>query len=97
MNVSTILLIILDFAAFSSIGILVGLQFVHYTQHTTHKLNFSYFRYIATLLLVLLLVFLSFEIDRNIDRHAFLEYLPIAFMLVACVVTVRRLLRKKGT
>lgn len=80
-----------------AMGILVGQLYVHYVESELKKIQYSYFKYAATIFLIFFFIWVLVKIGGfEKKEHWTLSLLPIVVMVVGIVLTVKILFKKKG-
>ena len=96
MDILILLKITFNWVCWLAMGILGGQLYVHYIEYQVKKIKYSFLRYVVTMLSIFFFVWVLAETEGFEKRHWALDLLPIVFMVVGIVLTVKILFNKKG-
>ena len=90
------LYITIDFICFFVLGFLLGLQYVHYVEHTTKGTKYSYIRYFGTISLIFVVVLIISKVSPDSDKGILGEIVPFLGGILGTILTIMILFKVKG-
>lgn len=88
---------VLYFACFFLIGVLVAQLFFHYVSYISGKEKYSYVRYGVTIIAILVIAYIIGRIIGNIDVEWYRDAVPVISIFVGffCFVGCKKILGKR--
>jgi len=97
MDVTSFLLIVFHLACSSAMGVVAGLQFVHYLEYEAKKIKkYSYLGYFITIFFVIFLLWVMAVTGGFDTRYWVIAFLYFSFILISIYLTIKILFKKKG-
>jgi hypothetical protein len=79
---------IIDLSCYIILGLLLGSLFMHYLDHLTNGIRYSYVRLVVTIAIMFAIILVSSNIDGGWNKNVITEFIPFIVAVITAIIYV---------